>query len=275
MVHLRNDSNDSSVADIQTEGKELPKTHSAVTGNGSLLSHYQKLVVGSSSLLYTFYYEWCTLLSHIPGALGIFLRKVFWPRLFSSCGKGVFFGMNVILRHPNRIYIGNHVVISDNCTLDARNPSSSNVIVLEDDCILSNDVRISCKNGSAKIGAHVGIGAQTIIHSGEGEPVSIGTDVIIGPRCYITGGGNYNSDCLDIPIRLQGRKIMGGSRLENGVWLGANVTILGNVTMGNGSIAGAGSVVTKTIPAQAICTGIPARVVRMRGSGNRTDNANK
>ena len=257
--------NDSYRAKVQTVSNRIPKTHAAVTGGGSVISRYQDVLVGSRSLIYTFYYEWCTLLAQIPGALGIFLRKFFWPRLFASCGKGVVFGANVILRHPNRICIGDRVVISDNCILDARNPHTKRVIVLGDDGILSNNVRISCKNGSVEIGAHFGIGAQTIIHSGEGEPVSIGADVIIGPRCYVTGGGNYNIDQLDIPIRLQGRRVMGGSKLENDVWLGAHVTILGGVTMGTGSIAGAGSVVTKTIPARGICRGIPAKVVRMRG----------
>lgn len=251
--------------------KRLDKSHAAVTGKGSVLSRYQDVVVGSRSLFYTVYYEWCILLAQIPGALGILLRKVFWPRLFASCGKGVVFGANIILRHPNRISIGNRVVVSDNCTLDARNPRTDRVIVLGDDGIFSDNVRISCKNGSVEIGAHFGIGAQTIIHSGLDEFVSIGADVIIGPRCYITGGGNYNIDRLDIPIRLQGRRIMGGSRLENDVWLGANVVILGGVTMGTGSIAGAGSVVTKPIPRRGICRGIPAKVVRMRGPSDKKD----
>lgn len=269
------DSNDSYKTGVEIVRKRSAKSHYAVTGKGSILSRYQDVVVGSRSLIYTFYYEWCIFLSMIPGALGILLRKVFWPRLFASCGKGVVFGAQIILHHPNRISIGNRVVISNYCTLDARNPDSNRVIVLGDNGILSNNVRISCKNGSVEIGDHFGIGAQTIIHSGMDEPVSIGRDIIIGPRCYITGGGNYNIDRLDIPIRLQGRKNMGGSKLENNVWLGANVTILGGVTMGTGSVAGAGSVVTKTIPANGICMGIPAKVVRMRRPSENTDRINK
>jgi acetyltransferase-like isoleucine patch superfamily enzyme len=137
--------------------------------------------------------------------------------------------------------------------------------------MLSNNVMISCKKGSVEIGARIGIGAQTIIHSGEDEPVSIGADVIIGPRCYVSGGGMYNTDRLDIPISQQGKKHMGGSTLEDGVWLGGNVAILGGVTMGTGSIAGTGAVVTKSIPANAVCTGVPAKVHRMRSAISMKD----
>ena len=90
-------------------------------------------------------------------------------------------------------------------------------------------------------------------------------DVIIGPRCYIVGGGNYNIDRLDIPIWRQGIKDDGGVTIENDVWLGASVTVLGGVTMGAGSIAAAGAVVNKNISARAICGGLPARVLKMRG----------
>lgn len=258
-------SNNSHINTTHKVNEGLPKTHTAITGKGSALTRYQDVVVGSRSLVYTIYYEWCIVLALIPGAFGILLRKFFWPPLFLSCGKGVVFGANIILRHPNRISIGKRVVISDNCTLDARNPATDRVIALGDDGILSDNVRISCKNGLVEIGHHFGIGVHTVIHSGKDEPVSIGTDAIIGPRCYITGGGNYNFDRTDIPIRLQGRKVMGGSTLENDVWLGAHVTVLGGVTMGTGSIAAAGAVVTRSIPPRGICMGIPATVTKIRG----------
>jgi galactoside O-acetyltransferase len=135
-------------------------------------------------------------LACIPGGLGLFLRRVFWPRLFGSCGKGVAFAANIILRHPHRIHLGDRVVISEGCILDARNDHSSHVVVFEDDVILSNNVMISCKDGSIHIGARTGINAQTIIQSTNQCPVSIGADVIIGPRCYIVGGGSYNTERL-------------------------------------------------------------------------------
>jgi acetyltransferase-like isoleucine patch superfamily enzyme len=155
-------------------------------------------------------------------------------------------------------------VISDGCILDARNSQSEEVLVLDDDVMLANNVMISCKNGTVKIGSHVGLGAQTIIQSTTGCPVTIGSDVIIGPRCYIVGGGNYNIDDLEVPIWRQGIKNDGGVVLEDNIWLGSSVSILGGIVMGTGSIAAAGAIVTKSIPAMSICVGQPARVVKMR-----------
>lgn len=243
----------------------MKKTHEAVIKGGSSLSRYQDVVVGKQSILSTIYFDFCGWLSCVPGALGLFLRKIFWPRLFGSCGKGVFFAANIILRHPNRIHLGDRVVISEGCILDARNKESDNVIVLKEDVIISNNIMISCKNGSVKIGARTGIGANTIIHSTNNCPVSIGADVIIGPQCYIVGGGDYNIDRLDIPIWHQGIKDDGGVSIEDDVWLCAKVIVIGGVSMRTGSVAAAGAVVTKTIPENTVCGGVPAIMIKNRG----------
>ncbi len=47
------------------------------------------------------------------------------------------------------------------------------------------------------------------------------------------------------------------------VWLGANVTILQGVTIGENAIVAAGAVVTKDVPANAIVGGVPAKVIKM------------
>ena len=54
-------------------------------------------------------------------------------------------------------------------------------------------------------------------------------------------------------------------RIGRKVWLGAAVTVVPGVSIGDGAIVGAGAVVTKDVPANAIVTGVPAKVIRSTG----------
>ena len=236
------------------------KTHDAATGKGSALKRYQNLIVGKKGWASLLYFEWCQLISVVPGATGLFLRKLFWPRLLGSCGPGCAFGLGVVLRQPHRIHLGAKVVVSDGCILDARHASETRVLILGDDCTLSNNVMISCKEGTVSIGNHVGIGAGTIIQGTHGNRVDIADEAVIGPLCYIVAGGNYDKGKADQPIGR--RPIISGGKVEigKGAWLGGRVTVLDNVTLGPGSIAAAGAVVTKDIPEMSVCMGVPARV---------------
>jgi acetyltransferase-like isoleucine patch superfamily enzyme len=251
----------------------MKKTQSAITETGSSLGKYQKVIVGSSSFITLIYYEWCVLLGIVPGALGMILRKVFWPKMFGACGKGVMFGSNIVLRHPSRIHLGANVVISEQCILDGRSDNKLETIVLGDDVILSNQVMLSCKEGSIHLGRKTGVNAQTIIQSTNDCPVIIKENCIIGQRCFIVGGGSYNIDRVDIPISEQGIRADGGVQLEDDVWLGGNVTVLGGVTLGRGSVVAAGAVVTRSAGEKSICMGVPAKVVRLRGQSKDPEKA--
>ena len=245
----------------------VKKTHKAITGKGSALTKYQDVIVGSRSLLFLFYYEWCAWRGVIPGALGMLLRQVFWPGLFGSCGRKVAFAKGIVIRHPKRIHLGDSVVISENCILDGRHQDSDRAIVLGDNVILSNTVVLSCKNGSIIIGDSTGINTGAIIQSTNSCPVAIGADGIIGQMSFVVGGGNYNIDRLDIPIRLQGIKDDGGVTIDDNVWLGAHVTVLGGVQIGAGSVVSSSAVMTKSIPPNSIAKGIPAKVTGSRKEG--------
>lgn len=241
-----------------------PKTHAVATGGGSALKRYQDLIVGSRSLGFLLYFEFCSWLALVPGAAGIFLRKLFWPRLFGACGPGCVFGRGIVLRHPQRIRLGARVVISENCILDARHSSLEEVLTIGDDGNLSNNVMISCKEGQVRIGRHAGIGAGSIIHSTHHNPVELGDDVILGPMCYLAGGGNYDTSDPDQPIRTRPIRRMGGIRIADNVWLAARVTVLDGVQIGTGSIAAAGAVINRQVPEYAVCAGVPAKVVAWR-----------
>ena len=243
------------------------KTHKAITGQGSTLTKYQDVIVGNRSLLFLLYYEWCAWLGMVPGALGMLLRKLFWPRLFGTCGRKVAFAQGIVVRHPKRIHLGDHVVISERCVLDGRSQDTDRAIVLGNDVILSNNVMLSCKNGTISIGDATGLNSGTVIQSVDSCPVSIGRDGIIGQMSFVVGGGSYNFDRLDIPIREQGMDNDGGVAIDEDVWLGANVTVLGGVEVGRGAVIGASALVSRSIPPYSIAKGIPARVTGSRKKG--------
>lgn len=92
----------------------------------------------------------------------------------------------------------------------------------------------------------------------DAAPIMIGDNCFIGPMC-----GLYTvSHPLDVQHRndgyVTGRPIV----LKDNVWLGGSCTILPGVTIGECSVIGAGSVVTKDIPAHVIAAGNPARIIR-------------
>lgn len=63
----------------------------------------------------------------------------------------------------------------------------------------------------------------------------------------------------------------GNILIENDVWIGANTTILDGITIGNGAVIAAGSVVTKDVPAYAIVGGNPAKLIKYRFSSKIID----
>lgn len=93
--------------------------------------------------------------------------------------------------------------------------------------------------------------------------ISIGERVLIGHRCTFFSDEHVfeNPDEL---IWFQGRN-PAPIIVEDDVYFGCNVVVLSGVTIGRGAVIGAGSVVTKDIPANAIVGGIPARIIRYRG----------
>lgn len=242
----------------------MEKTHQAITGKGSALKKYRQVMVGSDSFAAFLYYEFCLIFTFFPGVIGLALRKMFWPRMFRSCGRGTVFGYGVVVRQPAKIELGDSVVVSEYCILDGRSSATGSSIRLGDRSILSNNVMLSCKDGSISIGQDVGINAQTIIQSTSGNSVEIGDDCVIGQRCLIIGGGSYDISDTKRLTRISPIRDDGGIVLEGNVWLGANVSVLGGVTVASGSVAGAGALLSRSVPPFSLCLGIPAKVVRKR-----------
>lgn len=89
-------------------------------------------------------------------------------------------------------------------------------------------------------------------------PITIGDNVLFGPRVSLLTPGHP----LDADIRNSGVEYAQPITIGNNVWLGGYVTVLPGVTIGENTIVGAGSVVTKDLPDSVIAVGNPAHVLR-------------
>jgi acetyltransferase-like isoleucine patch superfamily enzyme len=250
---------------MNQNGSYPGKVHTQITDEStSALKRYQGIVVGSPKLAFLLAYELVTTLcGGFPGAAGLWLRKLCYPRLMKNVGRGVIFGQNVTLRYPQKIDIGEHVVIDDHCVLDARGDSNQG-IVIGDHVMLARNIILGCKNGNIQLGNHIGIGAHSMIQAIGASAVQVGNHVIMGPYTYLVGGSHYNDERIDIPVAQQGLKSKGGIRIHDNVWLGARVTVLDGVTIGHDAFVAAGAVVTRDVPAYAIVGGVPAKIIRSR-----------
>jgi maltose O-acetyltransferase len=95
-----------------------------------------------------------------------------------------------------------------------------------------------------------------------GEKVIIGNDCLIAQNVLILTR-MHNFENILIPMRLQGHKEK-PILIENDVWIGAKSVIMPGVTLGVGSIIGAGSIVTKDVLPYSIVAGVPASFIRSR-----------
>ena len=112
---------------------------------------------------------------------------------------------------------------------------------------------------------NISIGSNVVIHerayfAAEGG-ITIGNNVAIAPECHIlTSNHIYDGDLLPWSEEVMLKPVV----IKDNVWIGIHVIILPGVTIHEGAIVAAGSVVTKDIPRCALVGGNPARVIKYR-----------
>ncbi len=114
-------------------------------------------------------------------------------------------------------------------------------------------------------GYHISVGARTFINYGavvlDGAKVTIGEDVQIGPNVQLLTALHP----LDPVDRRRGVETAVPVSIGDGAWLAAGVIVCPGVSIGADVVVGAGSVVTKDLPAGHLCFGNPCRVIREIG----------
>jgi acetyltransferase-like isoleucine patch superfamily enzyme len=244
----------------------IPRAQDQLFDRGtSAREKYARLVVGRPGLGALLAHEAVTMCSqHVPGALGLVLRKTLYPLLLGACGRNVVFGQNVVLRHPHKIRIGDDVVIDDNCLLDAKGDTNHGITIGSGVFVGRNTI-LSCKNGDIAVedGANIGFNCELFSAS----RVRVGRETLVAAYCYLIGGDHDASD-PSASILAQVRT-SAGVDVGAGAWLGAGAKILDGVSIGDGAVVGAGAVVREAVPSRAIAAGVPARVIGTRDEGGR------
>jgi acetyltransferase-like isoleucine patch superfamily enzyme len=120
--------------------------------------------------------------------------------------------------------------------------------------------KIRVHEGEVEIGAKTVIGQECTISAF--QHVSIGRECIIADRVMMIDFDHGAAE-VERPIRLQGiykRDVDVG----HNVWIGYGACILRGVSVGDNAVIGTSAVLTRSIPANAVVAGVPARVIRMR-----------
>lgn len=191
---------------------------------------------------------------------GIFfsLFKVKCPILI-SIAKGV-----TIIGPRSNFITGKRCKIEENTLIHT---VSNKKIIFGDDVTICYGTQIRPSGfWNKKIGEGLMIGNNSAIgaysYIGCAGYITIGNNVIIGPRITCIAE-NHNFEDLRKPIKEQG-VLRKGISISDNVWIGANVTVLDGVKIGEGAVIAAGAVVNKDVEPFSIVGGVPARLIRYR-----------
>lgn len=116
------------------------------------------------------------------------------------------------------------------------------------------------KGGEIVIGENTFLNTQVILNADIGGKIHISHDCMIGPRTIFRTANHKIKDINSVK-REQGHAFA-DIFVERNVWIGANVTVLPGVTIGENSVIAAGAVVTKDIPKNCLAAGVPAIVMK-------------
>jgi len=199
-----------------------------------------------------------TLFSNFPTAAGALLRGRVYKTLLGHIGSNCYIEKNVRFNIPQKVFLGDRVIIGESSWFDIEDPKSK--VRIGDEVKIARYCTFRAGPGEVLIDKEVNFGAFNLIVGYGG--IEIGKYSAMGHHVVIMTYTHVFDDPT-IPIRFQGAELKKVS-IGEGVWLGTHVVVLPGVTIGDNSVVGAGAVVTKDIPGYSIAAGVPAKVIKKR-----------
>lgn len=186
-------------------------------------------------------------------------------RLFLKHAKGLFLvGRHVKITHGKHISCGKNVKFEDYAEIQGL---CKDGLVFGDYVTIGRGVMI---RPSSYYGGDLGAGLIMGKHSSIGPygyvgcsgKIIIGNNVMFGPKCSLFAE-NHNFADTETSIKSQGVN-QKGITVRDDCWIGSNVIILDGVTIGRGSVIGAGTIVTKDVPAGSVVVDKREKRIRVR-----------
>ena len=173
-----------------------------------------------------------------------YLRTGYYSRGLKSKGKGFSFALDSCIIGSEFISIGDKVEVGKRSVISAWHREKDKPIpslVIESGVLIGEDCHITASN-----------------------KIVIKEHVLLGKKVTITDNSHGEIDYATMQINPSMRPLVskGAVLIGSRVWIGDKATILPGVTIGEGAIIGANSVVTKDIPAYSVAAGVPAVVVK-------------
>jgi acetyltransferase-like isoleucine patch superfamily enzyme len=164
-----------------------------------------------------------------------------------------------ILFYPGNFSAGDNVTIGDFSYINCQ---SGQGVRIGNSCSIDRNAWLHCgQTGFFLIGDFSYIGCNAVLGAGGGG-IRIGSNVLIGQGVSIHSE-NHNFKNMHQLIREQGISHK-GVVIGDDVWIGSKSVILDGVTIETGAVVGAGSIVTRSVPAYNLVVGVPAKVIGTR-----------
>lgn len=185
-------------------------------------------------------------------------RAISAPRCLKTTGSGVYISPLAEIRYPRRIMLAEGVVLERHSRLCANGNNA--VISIGANTTVSPYALLKSNNGKIILGAGCSVNDYAILYGYGG--LTIGNNVHIASHVAIVASEHDYAklETTDFSKDMRGK----GIYIEDNTWVGTHAVILDGVTIGTGSVVGAGAVVTKDIPPFSVVAGVPARVIKTR-----------
>ncbi len=180
--------------------------------------------------------------------LRIYRSKLYsiWARQeIGDVGEKVYFSGRAYIKNGKYFSIGNNTKFHEHAMLSAWDNHNgihfTPQVIIGDSCSFGDYIHITCCN-----------------------KITIGNALLTGMHVIISDNnhGDVNREMMSQPPLLRPLSSKGEIVIENNVWIGDKVSILGGVRIGEGAIIAANAVVTKDVPAYSVVGGVPSRVLR-------------